>query len=539
MRSRVSRKVVYEREVKALTDHDIDSAISYSESDAIIGKVVEWRDRKTVGLTIRITSGKAVWYVRRRELTLRLGFLSSSWTPTPRTDGLDLDKARYIAGQIHLAAGRKRNLREFADALIKVEMTSRYSDHMAPVEFADELADETSLLAYRKRTGDTGTTWTWKTLTVKFLAYQLPKLKKKYRKQYEHYLTLPEFGLVNDKPVNQVKLSDLERLRDAIHLNHAPSAVHRALTQSKKMMSWAWKYHATAAGLEEVQAEWWARWSFEYKTKTRMHAPTIEEIARTIVIAENFRNLADGEHETYSGTLGALWGVALTAQRTGSFLQLRPDRLFAPPKAERHLKGWKVANWTEQEMKGGRDGGRPHSLPLPPEALKILNGYHAESGGKSDWMFSGRDPKRHITQAALNLLMYRLQGRVYDHTVKQKPARRGKPGPKPRPKKERLDLFKLYGIAPWTLHDVRRTMTTLLDDKRLGGAATAILGHKTDHDRVDERERMASVTEQHYNRSQRIGLKAEGMALWVKMLLSAYAKEQRKFRDLRSSKLAA
>jgi len=56
-------------------------------------------------------------------------------------------------------------------------------------------------------------------------------------------------------------------------------------------------------------------------------------------------------------------------------------------------------------------------------------------------------------------------------------------------------------------------MTTLLDDKRLGGAATAILGHKTDHDRVDERERMASVTEQHYNRSQRIGLKAEGMSL--------------------------
>ena len=82
-------------------------------------------------------------------------------------------------------------------------------------------------------------------------------------------------------------------------------------------------------------------------------------------------------------------------------------------------------------------------------------------------------------------------------------------------------------------------MTTLLDDNRLGGAATAILGHKTDHDRVDERERMATVTEQHYNRSQRIGLKAEGMALWVKALLSAYAKERRKFRDLRPTKVAA
>jgi integrase len=249
--------------------------------------------------------------------------------------------------------------------------------------------------------------------------------------------------------------------------------------------------------------------------------------------------LADGEHETYPGTIGALWGVALTAQRTGCLLQLRPDRLFDPPKTERQLKGWKVANWTEEEMKGGRDGGRPHSLPLHPEALRILNAYHGESGGNSDWMFSGRDPKKHITQAALNLLMYRLQGRVYDHTVKQKPARKGKPGPKPQPKKERPNLFEMYGIAPWTLHDVRRAMTTLLDDKRLGGAATAILGHKTDHDRVEERERMATVTDQHYNRSQRIALKAEGMELWVKTLLAAYKKEKQKFRDLRSSKLAA
>jgi len=40
------------------------------------------------------------------------------------------------------------------------------------------------------------------------------------------------------------------------------------------------------------------------------------------------------------------------------------------------------------------------------------------------------------------------------------------------------------------------------------------------------------VTEQHYSRSQRIDLKAKGMALWVKALLAAYEKERRKFRDL-------
>lgn len=207
---------------------------------------------------------------------------------------------------------------------------------------------------------------------------------------------------------------------------------------------------------------------------------------------------------------------------------MRLDRLFDPAKVDRKLRGWKVANWTSDEMKGGRDGGRPHSLPLPPEVLKVLQKFHQEAGGTSEWMFPGRDRKKHVTPAALNLLMYRLQGRIYDHTVRQKPQRKGKPGPKPQPKKERRDLFAEYGIQPWTLHDCRRTMTTFLDDRRLGGAATAILGHKTAHSRTDEREKLAPVTEQHYNRSQKIDLKAEGMALWVKAVLAACEKERRK-----------
>jgi hypothetical protein len=101
--------------------------------------------------------------------------------------------------------------------------------------------------------------WMWKTLTEKFLKYQTLKLKAKYRKQYEHHLTLKEFGPINDKMVRDIKLRDLERIRDAIHLNHAPSAVHRALTQSKRMLSWAWKYHATDSGLEDEQYEWWTK----------------------------------------------------------------------------------------------------------------------------------------------------------------------------------------------------------------------------------------------------------------------------------------
>src|SRR6202011_6132588 len=108
---------------------------------------------------------------------------------------ISLDAARYFAELVHLAPGRKRDLREFAETLIRLQTDkTRYNDRRGNVEIADQFADEASMFAYRKRIGDTGITWTWKVLAQKFLEYQKPKLKPKYREQYEHYLTLPEFA---------------------------------------------------------------------------------------------------------------------------------------------------------------------------------------------------------------------------------------------------------------------------------------------------------------------------------------------------------
>ena len=56
-------KPVYERETKRLSPNDVQSAISYSQSAKIVGRIAEWRDLKTVGLTLRITPRQAVWYV--------------------------------------------------------------------------------------------------------------------------------------------------------------------------------------------------------------------------------------------------------------------------------------------------------------------------------------------------------------------------------------------------------------------------------------------------------------------------------------------
>jgi hypothetical protein len=61
----MTEKTIYERKaVRFRENWDVLPAISYSESGQIKGKVAEWRDTKTVGLTLRITPGKVVWYTR-------------------------------------------------------------------------------------------------------------------------------------------------------------------------------------------------------------------------------------------------------------------------------------------------------------------------------------------------------------------------------------------------------------------------------------------------------------------------------------------
>jgi integrase len=84
---------------------------------------------------------------------------------------------------------------------------------------------------------------------------------------------------------------------------------------------------------------------------------------------------------------------------------------------------------------------------------------------------------------------------------------------KARPRKALENLFVKFGIEPWTPHDTRRTLTTFLSEMGLGGATSAILGHKIEGKKVPERELTAKVTEAHYNTSQKITLKADGVAV--------------------------
>lgn len=482
------------------------------------GKVVEWRDHSGSGLTIRITATTAVWLIRHRNMTIRIGPVLE----------FDLAAARYIVDQARVAQQAGRDVKTFVRTLAAIEAKNNLYRDARATETASEAANPETEAGARIISGESFP-WTWGDLTNNYLKYKLPRIKESHRHDHERYLRLKPFETIKDVPVPQIGISHLESVRNAILHRHAKSTAFRAVQQGKAMLTWAWKYQATKSGLERVEYEWWKRWSLEYKSKTREHVPLVSELVKTLGIVEAMRGGGDPSRAIAPGTVAALWALVLTGQRIGALVQLERRHLIDDP----DRPGWKIAHWTAQQMKGGKEVARPHSLPLPPPVVEAIERGWTEAGeddGKpSPWAFSSGKSDGHVTSSGIHILLHRLEGRRPQDSRTPKPNRKGKPGPKPKdeaaPKRGLVNHLAANEIEPWTPHDVRRTLAHYLDDIGLGGTASAILSHKREsiYSERAERENVAAVTRTHYAfKAQRLPLKAEGMKAWVDKVLEIY-----------------
>ena len=476
----------------------------------VLVRGLELADDKCQGLVLRITPTVAVYYLRLRSATLKLGEASTITVERAR-DRADL--ARIEAKRS--VAGARRTLAAKQSVVVEQGEVGE-EDLWEIAAFAPEEPEPLSE-EHRLQYGP----WLWCDLVKKFLAHKKRKLRVGYHPLYAAYLNDPAFDSIAQRPIASLKLGDLESVRDAIERTKARSAVRRGVQQAKEALTWAWKNHSGVSGLEDVQYDWWQRLTYDYTPGKRSHMPTIAELARTLILAERHRTFGDTEHATAPGTLSALWMAMLTGQRTGQLVRLRRRDLYPDP----DRAGWKIAVWNGLMMKGGKSGGREHALPLPPTAVKCLERWWKEADGigpASAHCFPSIRGDGHVGNGSLNQLLYRLAGR--DPT----PPKPGLKGPSrrrraPRPSK-RVDLLTVHGIRHFVPHDIRRTLSTFLDEKRLGGAGSAILAHKRSAG-GDERETLAEVTSRHYSQSQRLPLKAEGMELWVDAFMEAYRKE--------------
>jgi integrase len=232
----------------------------------------------------------------------------------------------------------------------------------------------------------------------------------------------------------------------------------------------------------------------------------VEELARTLALAERHRTLGQTEHATSAGTMAMLWALVLTGQRTYALSRTETEAVVPWDNADRD--GWCVVGWSKEVTKSRL----PHAIPLPPEAKEIIDRIlepHITKKGPSKWLFPSLREDGPVSPNSVNQLLNRLGG------VRNSGS-----------KSARLpDILAAHGIRRWVPHDTRRALTTYLSERDLGGSASAILDH-TMSKNSDERMRTAPVTRLHYDRAQRLPLKSLGMEVWVKAILEAYEKEK-------------
>lgn len=482
----------YAREKVLMTAATVDRAAAMIQDGAIAGRGVEILDTGTSGLTLRVTRTAGTWYLRHRKATVRLGSIETLNLPAAR------EAANQARRNVELGIDPKPDLAMFEKVIRRGDSIAHAVDVAFP-EYMEEQSDDD-----RRRRGP----WQVCDLIDEFMKAKAKKLKPSYRKNYERYLRYEELDPIAQTPLARLTLAQLEGVRDDIVEAYAVSAAHRTVMQLKEALTWAKKNHATRAGFEQGSYPWWKEeWNIEYSAGIRTHEPTVTELARTLVLAERHRELADTPQQTAAGTLAALWAVALTAQRSGALTKLRRDGII---EWEGH-PGWQVWTWPGEVMKGGKHGGRPHAIPVPPAAIEALSRF--ETDPSSEWVFPSRAGGKHVTPVALTLLLDRLEGKTKSGKGEAVTTR------------GRGNLLQANGIRRWTPHDTRRSIASFLQDEELGGVGSAILAHGRGKNEPEE-AKIEDITRRVYASAQRLSLKSRGMTAWVDRLLAAYERER-------------
>jgi hypothetical protein len=490
MTSKTSRGT-YTRERAKLTVEHVKKAKAMVANGRVEGRGHEFVDTASPGLVLRVTPQAATWYLRLRATTVRIG----------AAEIMPIADIRTLASRARLAvkdgADPRRDLRVFESAMAQDVDPAVAMDAAYP-ELMDDQTDED-----RRLSGP----WQWRDLLEAFLEDRKKKLAEDYYPQYERYLRHPAFGRLHKRTVVSLTIDDLDRVREELLESCVLSAAKRSVNQMKDVFMWGWQHKGRLSGLNKYDYPWWSRLVVEYAAGKREHTPTVEELGRTLALAERYRTLGQTEHGTGAGTQAMLWALVFTGQRT--FALSRTEALAVVPWDNADRRDWWSVGWGKEITKSKL----PHGLPWPPEAKAIIDGIlepHIAKKGPSRWLFPSIRGKGPVTPNSVNQLLNRLAG-----------MRNGNEGERDPDK----DLLSQHGIRRWVPHDTRRALTTYLADHDLGGAASAILDHS--HDKhADERMKTAAVTRLHYDRAQRMKLKALGMELWCKAVIEAYEKEK-------------
>ncbi|TAV12587.1 hypothetical protein ELI37_19820 [Rhizobium leguminosarum] len=469
---------------EALNNTHIADALKLAASGTT--ELQEWADLREPGLRLRVRRYNATWVLKFRDNTVTLG----------PADRWNVANVRAAASHVRGMVRSGLNPKPWIDARL-----------------AGASADEAAAVVLR-REGKDRKEWTVSTLMERYLEdyIKVGRIIRGKRNPPSANTARDVEAMCRQKPYTDIsalilrELNEhvLESYRDNLTKLHGGSASRKGLGYLKAALSWARKHHSSLAGLVNMP-RWWRDVSALHVEKSRTRMPTVDDLAMTIAIADAARRLPGRsiDAEINESTIGALWLLAFTAHRREAVVTIQRGELIED---ERAGDGSGLLYRPPTVMKGKRE----HVLPLPPSAMEVLRPFMQRSA-TSKWLLPaarlGKNGSSvHVHGSSINKLLLRLRGKD------EKGRAVGAP-----------DLLSLAGVTvfDWSPHDLRRTLSTMVEDwTTRGDAASAVLDHQG-HGEAGRSFDAAAITRTAYSQSQRLPLKKIAMSRWCDEVCAA------------------
>lgn len=481
-------------------------------------------DKSHKGLALRLNGSQVSWLVKTSSYTKLIGY---AYPSTHAWAIKGVVEAREIAG--HVQALKRNGEDHLIDGYLAARHTLR--NHAKAVAFL------------RPNT----TTWTLRECVAITVMQRTGKdasrpLKARSIEDWNNTFGKPEMIALMETPVSLIARGDIEKARNAFATAYGARPSGKLLTHFRSVMEHVAAFDSLDAGLVGVEP-WWRMLASPFKSKPRTRRPTLEDIAKTLLLAEEYatKPLPGRTIRTAGvgrGTLAGLWWLVLTCQRADAGMKLKASDFYADPSPGR--EGWMLAAWDEGIMKGGKT----HILPVPPRAWAVLKP-HIEAcrnheNGENDWAFPSEIGKaKATTRSGVYSILKRLAKRdaLLNKVRKQELA--AEVPEADRRADTRVDLFAKSGILWWSPHDLRRALLKEMDERGMPGGASVIMAHEIkqseslDDERLSvarreefKKQRAAKITLMAYGGAQFIKLKSEAMTAWTGAVLDEYTKQK-------------
>lgn len=500
-----------------ITAKIIQEATDRAKTGLASGDTVIYADSSTPGLQIRVQGKRAFWAVKYGDFTKTIGFVYAAKEPHRLLPSVT--EARDLAAEAKkVLDDDPRKFDSFLSLFYNLPKDEK-SGHHDPEEA-------------RRLARGLVTTWTLRQC-FEFMIEdrQRPGAEEPVKKgrsgslqEWDLTLRRPAMQAVLDMPAAILTRGDFDDVRKEM-LKIGIEPTNKAMSNVRTCLSYCLKWAPGKSGLDEKN-QWWLLLARGGKSNTRDRSPTVDDIVRVLLLAEEYLEKplpgrTDAKHGIGANVFAALWWLMLTAQRTYAALHLERVKLFPDTSPESPGIGWYLAVWPEDVMKAGKE----HVIPIPPRVVQhMLPLIAAAKNNDSIWAFpsSEGNSEKDITvnESSVRLFMRRLAAR--DTLAMDKKGKR---------KSGFVDFFEVFNIPWWTPHDIRNSIGKELDRAGIPGGSSVILAHKItlpkgsqpDRRRADWLEQFVEdITARAYHDPVRMQLKAKAMLVWTNKILDRY-----------------